>query len=63
MTREHCMNVMRADGYDELGVCRSGIDQKELQECLAEIGDEDCSGPLDRLERMAACRSAKLCLD
>jgi hypothetical protein len=57
------MNVMRADGYDELGVCRLGVDQKELQSCLAEIADEDCGGPIDRLERKAACRSGELCLD
>jgi hypothetical protein len=63
MTREHCMNVMRADGYDELGVCRLGIDQREIQSCLAEIADQDCGDPIDRLERMAACRSGKLCMD
>jgi hypothetical protein len=63
MTREHCMNVMRADGYDELGVCRLGIDQQELQSCLTEIADEDCGAPMDRLQRKVACRSGELCLD
>ncbi len=63
MTRQHCMNVMRSDGYSELGVCRLGIDQSELQECLAEIGNAGCGAPLDALERIVACRSSDLCLD
>jgi hypothetical protein len=62
MTREHCMNVMRADGYDELGVCRLGIDGQELQSCLAEIAGEDCGDLVDRLEAKAACRSRQLCI-
>lgn len=63
MTREHCLNVMRADGYDELGACEHGVDQEKLQECLAAIADQDCNGARDRLERLPACRAAELCLE
>jgi hypothetical protein len=62
MTREHCLNVMRADGFDELGVCRLGIDQDKLSGCLAEIANQTCGAPFD-LPRIVACRSDELCLD
>jgi hypothetical protein len=60
---EHCMRVMLADSQRELGVCRLGIDQADLRECLNEIHDGDCSGALASLERVAACRSAELCVE
>ena len=60
---EHCFRVMQADGQSELGVCRLGIDQADLRECVAEIQSGDCSAPLDKLERVAACRSAELCVE
>jgi hypothetical protein len=63
MTRDHCMSVMRSDGYDGLGVCRLGIDQEELQECLVDISNDDCNGPAARLDAKPACRANKLCMD
>jgi hypothetical protein len=63
MTREHCMNVMRADGYDELGVCGLGVRQEPIQGCLAVIAGQACGSALSRLERIPACRSNLLCVD
>jgi Family of unknown function (DUF6184) len=60
---EHCMRVMLADGQRELGVCRLGIDQADLRECLTEIHDGDCNSSLASLERVAACRVAELCVE
>jgi hypothetical protein len=62
MSQEHCMNVMRADGYDELGVCRLGVDQDRLAGCLAALAGQVCGAELDRLERLAGCGTAELCL-
>jgi hypothetical protein len=45
------------DKYD----CRRGVDSKELQECLAEVRNEDCNNPFDTLGRLMACRSGELC--
>ena len=63
VNNEHCMRVMLEDGRRELSGCRLGIDQPDLMECLTEIHGGDCSGPLDKLERVAACRSAELCVE
>jgi hypothetical protein len=66
MNRDHCMGVMRADGQDSLGECTLGIDRIDLLECVTQINNEDCGGAggaIDRLERLAACRSGDLCVD
>lgn len=62
---EACFRKLNDAAYDSLGPgqCRSGFDQAELNECLQAIRAEDCNSPLDTLERVAACRSAELCLD
>jgi len=61
--REHCRNAMRVDARGELGRCRTGIDQGDLQECLGEIADGDCDGPLGRLETIPECKIDDLCID
>ncbi|HEU4409951.1 MAG TPA: DUF6184 family natural product biosynthesis lipoprotein [Polyangiaceae bacterium] len=60
---EACRTDLMAKGRDELRAaeCPGGIVQKELQECLTEISNEDCNNPLDTLGRLAACRSSDLC--
>jgi hypothetical protein len=63
MTREHCMNVMRADGYDELAVCGLGIRQQPVQRCLTQISARACGSALDRLGHVPGCRSSDLCVD
>lgn len=62
---EACFRKLNDAAYDSLGPgqCRSGFDQAELAECLQAIRAEDCNSPLDTLERVAACRSAELCLE
>jgi hypothetical protein len=60
-----CLTRVRNDWKDELNAreCPRGSDQKELNECLAEIRDEDCNNPLDSLGRIAACTAAQICED
>lgn len=60
---EACRGDLTAKGRDDLRAseCPGGVVQKELQECLAEIQNEDCNNPLDTLGRLAACRSSDLC--
>jgi hypothetical protein len=61
--REACVSKLQAEKYDDLNLseCPGGLDQKELDKCLAEIRNEDCDSPLDTLGRLTACRSSDLC--
>jgi hypothetical protein len=62
-TRAECIAEMEKDKRDDLNsdVCRGGIRQKELNECLDAIHDESCGNPLDTLTRLNACRTGNLC--
>lgn len=59
-----CSQKLKADMRDDLNAkdCPRGIDQKELNECLAEIKSENCNNPIDMISRLAACRTSDLCL-
>lgn len=63
-SQDVCAQKLRADLGEALNAneCARGIDQKELDECLAEIKTENCNNPIDKLERLAACRTSDLCL-
>jgi hypothetical protein len=58
-----CMSEIRETWKDELNTreCRGGIVQKELQECLDEVRNEDCNNPFDTLNRVLACREGDIC--
>ncbi|NUP12156.1 MAG: hypothetical protein HOW73_39420 [Polyangiaceae bacterium] len=58
-----CNADISKDVRDDLNAedCPGGVDQKELTECLSEIRNEDCGNPLDKLERVAACRESDIC--
>jgi len=64
-SRDECVRKLTDSGYSSLGPteCRSGINQSELSQCLQSIRNEQCDSPLDTLERLAACRSGKLCMN
>jgi hypothetical protein len=63
-SRDLCTQKIKADMRDDLNAkdCPRGIDQKELNECLVEIKNEDCNNPIDMIGRLAACRTSDLCL-
>jgi hypothetical protein len=62
-TRADCIAELERDKRDDINsdVCRGGIRQKELRECLQSIRDESCGNPLDAITRLAACRTGNLC--
>jgi hypothetical protein len=64
-SRDECVTKTRTDWAEDLSAyeCPGGIDQKELNECLAEIRNDDCNNPFDSLERVVACRSSDICLN
>jgi Family of unknown function (DUF6184) len=61
---EVCVREVRDRVRESLkkSACPSGIDGKELDECLDAIRSESCSSPLDAVNRLAACRTSELCL-
>jgi hypothetical protein len=61
---EACEADIREDWADELNAfeCPGGVVEKELDECVEEITNEDCNSPFDTLGRIAACRSSDICL-
>lgn len=63
-TREVCMAELRDKGREELRAteCPGGIDQAQLDKCLADIRGERCGNPLDTVTRLASCRTSALCL-
>jgi hypothetical protein len=63
-SRDLCSQQLRSDMRDDLSAkdCPRGIDQKELDECLTEIQNENCNNPIDMIGRLAACRTSDLCL-
>lgn len=59
-----CTQKLKADMKEDLSAeeCPRGIDQKELDECLQAIRNEDCKNPIDTISRLGACRTSDLCL-
>ena len=58
-----CLTRIRADWKDDLNAreCPGGINQKQLDECLTKIRNEDCSSPFDTLSRVSECTAAQIC--
>jgi hypothetical protein len=45
------------------GECPRGIKDEKLQNCIAEIKNEKCGNPFDKISRLATCRTSSLCVD
>jgi hypothetical protein len=60
-----CKSSLNDSGYSSLDAssCPRGVDAGELAECQQSIRNEECGSVLDAIERLAACRSSKLCHD
>lgn len=63
LDRTACSSSMKKSLNDELNAddCPEGIDTKELDECLHEARNENCKSPLDKISRVAACRTSDMC--
>jgi len=62
-SRAACVAELQRDRRDDLNsdACPAGIREKELNDCLQSIREEDCGNPLDAIARLNACRSGNLC--
>jgi hypothetical protein len=59
--RNHCMTVMKNEAMKDFSDCRTGVDQKDLRQCLTEIGNEDCNGLFSGFAEFKACGMDDLC--
>ena len=61
---QDCSDRIRSDWKDALNArhCPNGVNDAELDECLAKIRGEDCSSPLDTLSRLSECTRGQICL-
>lgn len=64
-SNQECLTKIRDEWRDDLSAreCKTGVNQKELDECLAKIRDEDCNSPLDSLARVTECTQGQICND
>ena len=62
---EDCITRIREDWREELSTreCPGGINETQLNECLAAVRAEECSSPFDTLERVAACTAGQICVN
>lgn len=64
-SEENCQNSIRSEWAQDLNAydCPKGVVEKELNECLTAIRDEDCNSPFDTLGRISACTVGQICAD
>jgi hypothetical protein len=43
--------------------CPAGVEQVELDECVEEVRDQDCTSTTGSIELVAECSTSELCLD
>jgi len=58
-----CLTRIRNDWKDDLNAreCPGGVNQTQLNQCLAKIRTEDCGNPFDTLSRVAECTAGQIC--
>lgn len=63
-TRGDCLADVQADKREDLNIdtCPAGIKEKELNQCVQSIRDEECGHSLHAITRLNACRTGNLCL-
>lgn len=62
---DSCEDTIRADWANDLNAydCPGGVVDKELEECLNAIRNEDCNSPFDTLGRVSECMASQICAD
>jgi hypothetical protein len=62
-SKDACMSSTRSSQSRDLNftACPSGVDEKELSECLEHILKDECNSPLDHISRIASCRTMDIC--
>ena len=60
-----CFQRIQNDWKDDLNAraCPGGVNQHELDECLAQVREESCDNPFDSLARIAECTQGQICIE
>ena len=60
-----CMARIKHDWQDDLNAreCPGGINQHELDECMAQVRAEACGNPFDTLARITECTQGQICIE
>jgi hypothetical protein len=58
-----CDDQIRTEWANDLNAyeCPNGVVEKELEECLGAIRDEECNSPFDSLSRIGECMAGQIC--
>ena len=64
-SNDECVAKVGDDMKDDLGpsACPSGIARRELDACVSAIRAENCGNVLDKIGRVTACRTSRLCTE
>ncbi len=62
---QDCLARIQNDWKEDLNKrqCPGGINQHELNECLAQVRAEACANPFDTLARITECTSGQICIE
>ena len=62
---QDCLARIQNDWKDDLNAreCPGGINQHELNECMAQVRAEACANPFDTLARITECTSGQICVE
>jgi hypothetical protein len=62
---QDCFARVQNDWKDDLNArdCPGGINQKQLDQCLAQVRAEACGNPFDTLARITECTSRQICIE
>ncbi len=62
---QDCLARIQNDWKEDLSKrqCPGGINQQQLDECLALVRGEACGNPFDTLARIAECTAGQICIE
>jgi hypothetical protein len=62
---QDCLARIQTEWKDDLNAreCPGGINQQQLNECMAQVRGEACGNPFDTLARVAECTSGQICIE
>jgi len=62
---QDCLARIQNDWKEDLNAreCPGGINQEQLNQCLAQVRAESCGNPFDTLARITECTSGQICIE
>jgi hypothetical protein len=62
---QDCLARIQNDWREDLNAreCPGGINQHQLDECMAQVRAEACGNPFDTLARITECTQGQICIE